>query len=395
MLCAISLHSLYSLAATLPKPTGKYFIGVTCLSFVDDNRKEIFESSPESRREITVKAWYPSDRQSDPEPYFLRAEAEFVTTYLQFPATYKDLKTNSGRDLPVSSKENNYPVLIFSHGWGEHYSQNTILMEELASQGYMVFSIAHHYECKFSSYPDGRLIRIEMDNSRFQKMMKEQMNPKAMALFDKLKNAAGDEERLRVFQKTNDTLPMALTESPRYWAEDTAFLMDQLKIANGENNLFKDKLDLGRIGVFGMSMGGIAASELCSMDKRIKAGVSIDGGLYGLSNAARDVKYRVPFLFLNSKRFLGCDALFAGKSAQDCYSLTVQGSDHYNFSDYSIYPVPSVRFLLGPIDGQRTIEMMNVIIPAFFDKYLKGKREIDLIEKAKAYSEIEFATNRD
>lgn len=30
---------------------------------------------------------------------------------------------------------------------------------------------------------------------------------------------------------------------------------------------------------------------------------------------------------------------------------------------------------------------------AFFDKYLKEKREIDLIEKAKAYPEIEIATN--
>ncbi|MBN2246460.1 MAG: hypothetical protein JW755_11520 [Candidatus Aminicenantes bacterium] len=74
------------------------------------------------------------------------------------------MKTNSSRDVPISSKEKKYPVLIFSHGWGEHYSQNTILMEELASHGYIVFSIAHHYECKFSSYPDGRFIYIEMDN---------------------------------------------------------------------------------------------------------------------------------------------------------------------------------------------------------------------------------------
>ena len=52
-----------------------------------------------------------------------------------------------------------------------------------------------------------------------------------------------------------------------------------------------------------------------------------------------------------------------------------------------------VRFLLGPIDGNKTIEIMNAIIPAFFDKYLKQKREIDLIKKAKAYSEIEIAAN--
>jgi len=390
MLCGIFFCSFHSQAETLPRPSGKYFIGVTYLSFIDDNRKEIFDSTQESQREITVKAWYPSDLQSDPEPYLMTAEAEFAMKYLQFPSMYKDLKTNASRDLPVSSKEGKYPVLIFSHGWGEHFSQNTILMEELASHGYIVFSISHHYECKFSSYPDGRLIHIEMGNPRFQKIMKEQMNPTAMGLFAKLENAASDEERVQVFLEMETTLPIILTESPKYWAEDIAFLIDQLTIMNGGDNRFQNRLDMDRIGVFGMSLGGLATSVICSTDKRIKAGVNIDGGFYG---ASVDGKYQVPFMFLNSKRYLGCGPLFTSRSTGDCYSMSVKGSDHYNFTDYSVYPIPMVRFLLGPIDGKRTIEMMNVLIPAFFDKYLKEKQEIDLLEKAKAYSEIEIATN--
>jgi hypothetical protein len=79
MFCGISFCSLYSQAETLPKPTGKYLIGVTYLSFIDEGRKEIFDSTQESYREITVKAWYPSDRQADPDPYLLEAEANFVT----------------------------------------------------------------------------------------------------------------------------------------------------------------------------------------------------------------------------------------------------------------------------------------------------------------------------
>ncbi len=85
--------------------------------------------------------------------------------------------------------------------------------------------------------------------------------------------------------------------------------------------------------------------------------------------------------------------MFISQALRDCYSLTVKGSDHYNFTDYSVYPVPSIRFLLGPIDGKRTIEMMSVIIPAFFEKYLKEQRDIDVIEKARRYPEIEIATN--
>ncbi len=391
MLCAIPFYSLYGLAETLPKPKGKYFVGVTYLNFIDKGRKEIFDPKLESSREITVKAWYPADRPSIPEPYLLKAEAEFVTKYLQYPALYKDLMTNAGRDLPVSSKESKYPVLIFSHGWGEHYAQNTILMEELASYGYTVFSIAHHYECKFSSYPDGRFVYMDMGNPRLQKMIREQMNALTMGHFEKLKKAASDEERERVFQEMKDALPMVLTESPKVWAEDIAFLIDRLKIMNEEDARFKNKLDPDRIGVFGMSLGGLATSVICSTDRRIKAGINMDGGS---SSVWIHGKLQIPFLFLNSKRYLGCGRLLVSQTTQDGYSLTVKDSDHYNFTDYSIYPVPMVRILLGPIDGKRTIEIMNAIIPTFFDKYLKEKREIDLIEKAKAFSEIEIATNK-
>jgi dienelactone hydrolase len=390
VLCSMLFNSVQSQTGTLPGPSGKYFVRITYLSFIDDNRKELFDNTQESNREMTVKAWYPSNNKSNPEPYFLNAEAEFAIRYLQFPEIYKDLKTNSSRDVPVSSKENKYPILIFSHGWGEHYSQNSILMEELASHGYIVFSISHHYECKFSSFPDGRFIYIDMNSQRFQKIMQEQQNPKAMELLQKMVSAGNDEERMQVLVETSNALPAILTESPKYWAEDISFFMDQLESMNNVNKILKDKLDMDCIGVFGMSLGGIATSEICFNDDRVKAGINIDGGLYGtLLNA----KPQTPFMFLNSKRFLGFGKLFTGKSTMDCYSLSVKDSDHYNFSDYSVHPVPSIRFFLGTIDGNKTIEIMNVIVLAFFDKYLKEKQEIDLIEQAKKYPEIEIATN--
>jgi len=375
---------------TLPKPSGEYLTGVAYLSFVDESRKEIFDASGQSFREMTVKVWYPSDRQADPEPYLLKAEADFVTKYLQYPSLYKDLKTNGSRDVPVSSKENKYPVLIFSHGWGEHYSQNTILMEELASRGYIVFSIAHHYECKFSSFPDGRFIYIDMGNPRLQKMMKEQMQAVALGHFEKLGKAGSDEERQRIFLEMRKSASTLLTETPKVWTEDLAFFIDRLSTMNITDNRFQKKLDLDRIGVFGMSMGGLASSMICSKDGRVKAGVNMDGAM---PIASTHGKIQVPFMFLNGKRGLGCGPLLVGQSTQDCYSLSVKGSDHYNFTDYSIYPVPMVSILLGPIDGKKTIEMMNVLVPAFFDKYLKGMGEIDLVKEAGKYPEIEISAN--
>jgi hypothetical protein len=387
--CCLLFNSGQSQADILPKPTGKHFVGVTYLSFTDVNRKELFDNNQKSNREITVKAWYPSDNKSNPEPYFLKAEVEFAMKYLQFPEIYKDLKTNSSRDVPVSSKENKYPILIFSHGWGEHYSQNSILMEELASHGYIVFSISHHYECKFSSFPDGRFIYIDMNSLRLQKSMREMYSPKVMELMQKMYQASNDEERMQVFAEMNKALP-TLTESPKYWAEDISFFIDQLEHINNEDKIFKTKLNLDRIGVFGMSMGGIASSEISLSDKRIKACVNIDGGLNG---STLEKEIQTPTMFLNSKRFLGYGKVFTGRSKVDCYSLSVKDSDHYNLSDYSLYPVPMVKFLLGSIDGEKTIEIMNAIVPAFFDKYLMGRNDIDLIKQAKVFPEIEIATN--
>jgi hypothetical protein len=363
-------------------------VGITYLNFKDENRKELFDSTRKNSREITIKAWYPADTESKSEPYFLNAD--FAVKYCLFSEIYRDLKTNSSRDVQVSSKEIKYPVLIFSHGWGEHFSQNSILMEELASFGYIIFSLAHHFECKYSEYSDGRSIHIDYKSLRFQKILKEQQNPKAMQLLNKMYNAGNDEERKKVFLETSIILPTLLKESPRYWAEDISFFLDQLKRINSENKIFKGRLDTDKIGLFGMSMGGIASTEACLTDKRVRACINMDGGLYG---SVLENPIQIPFMFLNSKRFLGYGPLFTARSNTDCYSFSVRDSDHYNLTDYSLYPTPLVSPLLGKIEGKKTIEIMNVLVRLFFDKYLMNKPNIDLIKTAKEYSEIETVPN--
>jgi predicted dienelactone hydrolase len=220
--------------------------------------------------------------------------------------------------------------------------------------------------------------------------MGEMANPKVMELLQKFSSAGNDEERLQVFADMETVLSMGLSEGPKYWAEDISFFIDQLNGLNNEDKFFKNKLNLNRLGVFGMSLGGLASIEACLLDHRIKACVSMDGGLNG---SIIKSKIKIPAMFLNSKKYLGYGNIFTNRSEVDCYSFTVKNSDHYNFSDYSIYPVQAVKFLLGSIDGKKTIEIMDVVVLAFFDKYLKQKQEIDLTEQAKKFSEIEIATN--
>jgi hypothetical protein len=370
----------------LPKPSGKYMTGVSYLNVIDSSRKELFDNERKKYRELTIKVWYPADKKTIDELYL--ENPEMLITNFGFTGAYRNLKTNSSRGVAVSPAEVSYPVLIYSHGWGEHFSQNTILMEELASHGYIVFSIAHHFECKFSFYPDGRLITLDNNSDRFNKIMEEQMNPVSMEIFKEMASASNDKERANIFFKTNNTMPFLMKESPAYWADDIVFFINKVERINKYDPAFKGKLDINRIGVLGMSMGGIAANEICLKEGRVKAGLNIDGALYG---SAISETLKIPYMFLNSQRYLGYGNLFTGRGINDCYSVTIRNSDHYNFTDYALYPVKNLN-QIGTIDPVIPIKIMNSIAVLFFNKYLRGESNIDL-EKVCEGFDVEYVSN--
>ena len=219
--------------------------------------------------------------------------------------------------------------------------------------------------------------------------MNENMMVSSMGYFDKLEKAASDDEREHIFREILAATPIITTESSTYWAADISFLIDELERINEDDSIFRNKLDLERIGVLGMSLGGLATSVTCSKDERVKAGVNMDGAfpfapIYG--------EHQTPFLYLNSIRYLGCGPLFVSQSTKDCYSMTVRGSGHYNFTDHTVYPLPMAAMLLGSIDGKKALDITNTVVLSFFDKYLNNKR-IDLITLAKVFPEIELSSD--
>ena len=60
-------------------------------------------------------------------------------------------------EAPLSGDENNYPVLVFSHGMDGMRSLNTFQMEEPASRGYIVVSIEHAFAACGTVFSDGSL----------------------------------------------------------------------------------------------------------------------------------------------------------------------------------------------------------------------------------------------
>jgi predicted dienelactone hydrolase len=374
---------------SLPPPSGDRIIGTTHLVFVDETRPELFTDDPADHREVTVRIWYPgdADKKARTAPYYDNAEQ--IVPRFGYPSTLLDLNTNSKLEIPVLRQEDGYPVILFNHGWGEHAAQNTVLMEELASHGYVVVSLAHHYEAKYWAYPDGNLGFLDVESPRLKKIFGEQSKPGVMDLFQTMFTTKGAAAQESLFRQTVEVMPTFLGESPRIWAEDIRFVIDQLDSLNRSEEQFEGNLDLGRLGVMGMSMGGIAAGQACIIEPRIKAGINIDGGLLG---DLADTMVTQPMFYVGSRRFIDYDEVFADHAAGDVYTLTIADADHYDFTDFTL--LHREHPMIGTVDGRRMLDIMNAYTLAFFDLYLRGK-ESDLIRgKTRPYDEVDFRVHK-
>ena len=163
-LCIVSIVFIQSCSVfiplrNLPSPDGQYIVGTDVIILEDKNRFETFTKETDDYRKIIVQIWYPATEPSDS-----------IYPYLD----YKDLKTPYiAKRLEVSEKiinrvnsikangyykakprNNEFPIIIFSHGLGGNRIQNTANIESLASNGYVVFSIEHTYDSNITVFND-------------------------------------------------------------------------------------------------------------------------------------------------------------------------------------------------------------------------------------------------
>jgi hypothetical protein len=224
-------------------------------------------------------------------------------------------------------------------------------MEELASNGYIVFSISHSYEAAVTSFPDGSVI----------------------------------------YEATSE-MYADIGNSLMIWANDTTFLVDQLEIADNPDipSLLWDGMDLGTIGVFGHSFGGTTAEHLIVEDNRFDVGISFDSPHGGSSLTMNMTK---PFMLLFGPDYGNPemnDTIY-NRAEGACYGLFVNGTRHYNFADVNIWsPVLRSFGLLGTIDGYRMLGILNDYVLAFFNEHLKGITSTLLDGPSLDYPEVQF-----
>ena len=367
-------YAIYMPVFELDPPIGRYSVGTVELYLTDPEREELFTEDPDDRRKLLVELWYPAKFTTNVNPKPLWSGLytgepdiiSFLTGYLQ------DVPTHSYPNaIPA---EGRYPLLLFNHGLQMFSSQNTLLMEHLASHGYIVASIGHPYESIRVDFNEGQAILPEFVTGfqEFQEGMAwiEAASAPILTAREKL-------------QVTNDSLlkseimlqavsqATTINSTVTLWSEDSQFVLDTLLGTSGKQQVELPQIDTTRIGAMGMSLGGAVAGELCKLDPRFRAGVNIDGLQYG--TRVRD-SLKVPFMILNSDEGTGMNDFVAQRASADYFEYHLSGTRHSDLSDMAVvWPILKVYGQGGKHSGKIVSQIMNSLILDFWDLYFKNK----------------------
>ena len=350
------------LRLTLPAPTGRLPVGTISLHLIDTAR--IDELAPTPRlRELMVRLWYPAARSHLPFAGYLSpahsgvlVEQVNAAAGTAYPADLLTFPTHSRAGAPAGGTR--HPVILFSPGYGDNVALHTGLAEELASRGYVVAAMDHTFDVAVVEFPDGRLEPLATDDD--------------------------------------------LDRSVATRVADARFVLDQLGlIVEGQNPDFGHErlpaglaraMDLTRVAAFGFSRGSSATVGIVAADRRVGAGLALDGNPLGPATLDR------PFMLLgNRERHLPAVdpdwAAFYDRVGEPRRYAVVDGMGHGDFSDMTLFKEDvdlSTVGSVGPIDGERSLAIQRRYVTAWFDLVLRGRHSPLLDGESAGFPEVDF-----
>lgn len=236
----------------LPRPSGPHALGTVALHLSDLGRRDPWVAT-RPVRELMVQLWYPARSPAGlPRAPWMAGQAAAVfqqtgyllPEYVTLPDTHARIGATADR------RGGRRPVILYSHGHGQHRGSSTALVEELVSHGYVVVTIDHTYDAGQVEFPGGRVEKYAMPP-----LTGEDDDPTILKAVD-----------VRV--------------------ADTRFVLEELsRFVRGRRGPFPhglgDILDLSRTGMFGHSLGGATAASAMAAGVPITAGANLDGSLFG------------------------------------------------------------------------------------------------------------------
>ncbi len=144
--CSISSASIFQ-TITLPKPQGKFSVGTKCIHINDSSRSMLRGKDPKRWK---INVYYPIQRHNNTYPYMPDTINDGIVQGVQILA---HAKPNA---MPLKFKR--LPTIIFIPGRGAIGQKYTILLEELASQGFLVLAMDQPYAASFVRFSKDEII---------------------------------------------------------------------------------------------------------------------------------------------------------------------------------------------------------------------------------------------
>ncbi|OLF19150.1 hypothetical protein BU204_01910 [Actinophytocola xanthii] len=367
---------------SLPAPSGRHAVGTVSVHLVDRSRPDPWVASM-PHRELMVSVWYPALPSADrPRARYMSPGAAERFDAVRAPGLgipsgtvdWAGMRTHARDGAPVDRRGGRRPVVLYSPGAGDPRTWGTVLVEELASRGYVVVTIDHTYDSPAVSFPDG--------------------------------SVTGNEPLLRAFAQAEEegTIPALLEKLLRVRVADARFVIDRLGTLPGG---LADVVDPRRVGMFGQSAGGITAAQGMYEDRRIRAGIDLDGTLeYSrvpdgttLMPVARH-GLRQPLLLMGRE---GSDhttepswGAFWANTHGWKRDLTLRGSRHQSYTDLvALLPQVGVgqeviESTIGTVDPARAVAALRAYVTSFFDRWLRGRDNHLLDGPSAHYPEVAF-----
>jgi hypothetical protein len=371
---------------TLPAPSGTFGIGRVGYEWIDRSRPDTYSSDPQAHRDLMVYLWYPSPRGNDEKAgwYLPGAKEMDADRDLQphvreeFQAAWPlivsgQIRPHAVENAPVASTPKTFPVVLFSHGVGSTSFEYTSLIEELVSRGYVVVALEHTYTALAVAFPNGKIVPFH------QETIPSDLSP---------------DER---FKRMMASVGIGISTG----ASDLIFVLDrlgQMNQAGSKQFLLSGRLDLEHVGAMGHSGGADFATRACQLDERIKACVSLDGGMPPVSAFPEypdgkrfsqpvlllEVDHsgdRKPFSETQYSDYLKEMEAELNRCPMGSYHVVLKapGIYHGSFSDYSL--LAAQGRVAETTTALHNLRLTQSFTLAFLDKYLKQANE-PLLDKA-------------
>jgi len=269
----------------------------------------------------------------------------------------KLVKTGAYIDADISKAVTKYPLVIYSHGAMSTYVDNSALLIEIASNGYIVLAI--DYDFSFQLY--------NMNQSDAMSMNLEAQKRFGQELFEKV-------------------VPNQV--------DDISYC---LKVLSESNSQLSQAIDFNNIALLGHSLGGTTSVNGSLKIPNVHAVINMDGPiddktipcfhvpLLYMSSFSPDLAdeelkaKRVPVDFYRSVKKYELESVYKmmDKKSSDLFWVRLLTAGHLDFTDMPyIVPIMTTR----GYNKAKGHQLRSIIINKFLDSYLKQDFKMEKIK---------------